>query len=66
MEANALELDSSRANSVLEWRPCWTQHEAIQRTFDWWSNVLIQKISPEAACEKDIELFLSRDAEADK
>ena len=59
MEANALELDSSRASGVLEWRPCWTQHEAIQRTIEWWSDVLIQNVSPDIACEKDIEQFIS-------
>ena len=59
MEANALELDSSRASSVLEWRPCWTQHEAIQRTFEWWSEVLIQQVSPENACETDIKQFIT-------
>jgi CDP-glucose 4,6-dehydratase len=64
MEANALELDSSRASSVLEWRPCWTQHEAIQRTFEWWSDVLNQKVSPENACETDIKQFINLIGEA--
>jgi CDP-glucose 4,6-dehydratase len=63
MEANALELDSSRASNVLDWRPYWTQHEAIQRTFEWWSDVLIRKIAPEEACKKDIDEFVSRGKE---
>lgn len=63
MEANALELDSSRASSLLNWRPCWTQHEAIQRTFEWWSDVLIREVAPESACAKDIDQFITLNGE---
>jgi CDP-glucose 4,6-dehydratase len=66
MEASALELDSSRAIELLDWRPCWSQHEAIQRTFEWWSDVLIRKIAPEEACKEDIDVFISRDDETSR
>ncbi len=59
LEANVLELDSSRANEVLGWRPRWTQEEAIQRTFNWWSDVLIREVSPAIACQEDIDQFIS-------
>jgi CDP-glucose 4,6-dehydratase len=66
MEANALELDSSLASKVLNWQPCWSQQEAIQRTFEWWSDVLIRKIAPEEACKKDIEAFTYQHKERSK
>lgn len=66
MEANALELDSSQASKLLNWQPCWSQHEAIQRTFEWWSDVLIRKIDPEEACKKDVEEFTSQHEERSK
>lgn len=66
MEANALELDSSQASKVLNWQPCWSQQEAIQRTFEWWSDVLIRKIAPEEACKKDIEAFTYQHKERSK
>jgi len=34
-EANILKLDSSKARTRLEWRPCWNLESALQRTLEW-------------------------------
>jgi len=40
-EANYLKLDSSKANSLLNWQPCWRLKTALQKTMAWhdaWRN----------------------------
>lgn len=40
-EANYLKLDSSKANSLLNWQPCWRLKTALQKTIEWheaWRN----------------------------
>ena len=58
-EAKSLNLDSSLAGSALSWSPLWNQEEAVRKTFEWWKCVLDFSISAEAACNSDIEKFLS-------
>lgn len=60
LEAKDLHLNSDRANSVLNWEPKWNQSEAIAKTMDWWSSVLITGVDPLIATLKDIDEFLSR------
>ena len=54
-ESRFLDLDSNLAHSELNWRPKWSQVEAIQATINWWKSVLVDKVSPEDACQLDIE-----------
>ena len=40
VESKALELDSNLAIQKLNWRPNWSQKEAISESFSWWGNVI--------------------------
>ena len=53
----SLELDSSLAIATLNWKPRWTQEEAIVNTINWWKKVLIEKASPIEVCMRDIESY---------
>jgi len=54
LEATTLQLDSSLSREILNWKPVWSQEEAIRDTFSWWSNVLHKNLSAEEACLHDI------------
>lgn len=55
LEAGTLQLDSSMSKKMLDWKPAWSQGQAIRDTFTWWSEVIYQKVSAKDACLKDIE-----------
>jgi CDP-glucose 4,6-dehydratase len=59
LESVNLDLDSSLANKILNWRPQWTQHEAIELTANWWQRVVVKQESPSFACDFDVEDLLS-------
>ena len=54
LEASTLQLDSNQSKEILNWKPIWSQEQAIRDTFTWWSNGLHQDISAEDACLQDI------------
>ena len=54
LEAATLQLDSNLSKKILNWRPIWSQEQAIRDTFIWWSNVLHKNVSAEDACLQDI------------
>lgn len=54
LEALTLQLNSNLSKEILNWRPLWSQEQAIRDTFTWWSNVLHKDISAEEACLQDI------------
>jgi CDP-glucose 4,6-dehydratase len=54
-EALTLELDSTLALKELNWKPKWTQEEAIVSTIDWWKNTSQAYLSPLEACKIDLE-----------
>jgi len=56
LESKTLQLDSSRSKKILNWRPIWSQEDAIKDTFVWWNKVLHRGISAEEACLQDIEM----------
>ena len=58
-ESLFLDLDSSKAQDELGWRPTWSQKEAILETMDWWKRVLISGADPREACLKDIRKMLA-------
>ena len=57
-EATSLQLDSTRANSVLGWKPKVTQKQAVVSTFSWWIDNLEKGIPAEALCKNEIKRFL--------
>lgn len=54
-EALTLELDSNLAHKELNWKPKWTQEEAIISTINWWKNTSQANLSPLEACKIDLE-----------
>jgi CDP-glucose 4,6-dehydratase len=58
LEALSLQLDSSLAKEKLGWYPTWSQEDAIKATVRWWLEVHETKISPEEACEIDLDHLL--------
>jgi len=54
-EAKALGLDPSLAIKELNWRPQWSQEQAISSSIEWWLKVLTKKIDPLDACMADIK-----------
>jgi len=59
-ESRILDLDSSLAQSLLEWSPLCDQKEAIQLTFKWWNSVLAEGKDPEEVTKKEIIELLTR------
>jgi len=55
-----LELDSTLALNILNWKPFWNQEQAIKRTFSWWQSVLDLGSDPIDTCREDIEFFISQ------
>lgn len=58
-ESLFLDLDSSKAQAELGWRPNWSQREAISETMEWWKRVLTNKAKPREACLEDIRKLLA-------
>lgn len=58
LESTNLDLDSSYANSLLGWKPRWTQEESIRLTADWWNKVLNKEVSAKQACQTDVRTLL--------
>ena len=59
-EATELELDSSFAKELLNWKPIWSQKESVTATLEWWKNLIIEKQDPFNLCRSDIEFALNR------
>jgi CDP-glucose 4,6-dehydratase len=60
LEAVSLQLNSSRANSVLGWAPRLTQRQAVTATIDWWVENLEKSIPAEELCKGEIRKFLAK------
>jgi CDP-glucose 4,6-dehydratase len=59
-EAKNLDLNSSRARNEIGWTPFWKQEDAVRDTIRWWQNVLEFGMSPNQACQLDLQAFLAR------
>jgi len=59
-EATELELDSSFARELLNWKPVWSQKESVTATLEWWKKLIIEKQDPFDLCHTDIEFALHR------
>ncbi|HUW88526.1 MAG TPA: CDP-glucose 4,6-dehydratase [Candidatus Paceibacterota bacterium] len=58
LEAIALQLDSRKARTTLNWSCAWDQSESVSATIKWWDKVLNESVDPRTACEADIDLLL--------
>jgi CDP-glucose 4,6-dehydratase len=59
LEAKNLDLDSSLSKNQLNWRPAWTQEEAVVATALWWKGYLNDPSSAERLTNNDIEFRLN-------
>ena len=57
LEAHTLNLSSDKASRELDWKPKWSQFDAVRLTSEWWASFLSGK-SANDCCEIDIGLFL--------
>ena len=57
-EAIVLQLNSTRANSILGWKPQVTQEEAVISTLAWWEKHLNLGASAEKLCKDEIQKLL--------
>lgn len=55
LESQFLDLDSNFARKSLGWCPAWNQEKAIISTFNWWIDILENKIDPLARTKIDID-----------
>jgi CDP-glucose 4,6-dehydratase len=60
VESKELHLDSNLASNLLNWRPIFTQQEAIVSTINWWKLLSLQKIPATDLIESDIKEFLRK------
>jgi CDP-glucose 4,6-dehydratase len=58
IESSFLEIDSSKAENQLNWKPRWNQTEAIRKTIEWWDDVSKRNLTPIEACKRDLDHFL--------
>ena len=58
LEALELGLNSSRAGGMLNWKPYWSQNDAVIATTTWWKKTLLGHCDVERACLADIEQIL--------
>jgi CDP-glucose 4,6-dehydratase len=60
LEAESLQLDANLAKKVLEWKPYWSQEQAIQSTVGWWKSVIGKELTPLEACNRDLLAVLKK------
>lgn len=58
-ESLVLQLDSTKARQILNWKPKWSQQESVLKTVSWWNLVLNQGLDPLDACKIDLGEFLN-------
>lgn len=56
-ESSFLEIDSSKAENQLKWKPKWNQTQAIRKTIEWWDDVNRCNLTPIEACNRDLDHF---------
>jgi len=60
IEAQALELDSSASREKLNWRPVWTQQQAVIETITWWKDVITKGIDAHDRCKLDVFKLITK------
>lgn len=58
-ESALLELNSNLASHELDWKPMWSQKEAVIESIAWWKDVLGGHTTAEERCKLDILKLLS-------
>jgi len=58
-ESVLLELNSNLASRELDWKPIWSQKEAVIKSIAWWKDVLGGHATAAERCNLDILKFLS-------
>ena len=53
-EARFLNLNSNKALNQLNWKPTWTQENAIRSTVQWWNGILEKSMTANEACNLEI------------
>ena len=61
LEARSLELNSSLERKALDWKPIWTQQEAVIESISWWKDVLINGIDVHERCKSDMNKISNLD-----
>jgi CDP-glucose 4,6-dehydratase len=59
LEALEIGLNSSLAKELLDWKPYWSQVDAVTATTTWWKKTLLGHRDAERACLEDITQILS-------
>jgi CDP-glucose 4,6-dehydratase len=59
LEARTLDLDSTKAKIELDWKPAWSQQEAILSTINWWKSYLSNPATAQERTEEDITYRLN-------
>jgi len=58
-EAAHLRLDISKAKTELGWEPKWNATTAVERTVEWYKNILGKSSNKFESCMKDINAFMN-------
>jgi len=58
-ESVLLDLDSNKAQRLLNWIPIYTQAQSIQKTLEWWTCVNIEKMSFQDCIDMQIIEFIN-------
>ena len=58
-EEKLLHLQIDKAYKILGWKPKWDFSTTIKRTVDWYKKTHLEIISPEKACNQDIEDYIT-------
>jgi CDP-glucose 4,6-dehydratase len=59
MEASSLDLDSTLASELLFWKPVWSQKQAINKTLEWWKQLLHDGQEAKEIVQEDVESYLN-------
>jgi CDP-glucose 4,6-dehydratase len=52
-------IDASLSSKELNWRPRWSQEDAVKSTINWWRQVSEGTLTPYQACVQNIEFLLA-------
>jgi CDP-glucose 4,6-dehydratase len=61
IESTALNLNSSSAQTQLNWRPLWDQEKAIVKTIDWWCDLIFKNESASRLTIENIKQYLGEE-----
>jgi CDP-glucose 4,6-dehydratase len=64
VESAALGLNPTFAETLVNWRPRWTQNEAINLTFSWWREYLNMNVNVKDLSARDILEYFSKAGES--